>query len=412
MEGILKGLRVVEGTAFVAAPLGGMTLAQLGAEVIRFDPIGGGLDYGRWPLVRESKKSLFWAGLNKGKRSIAVNFRDPRGQELLTRLICSPGDNAGLFSTNFPARGWLSYEALRAHRDDLIMVNLTGRRDGASEVDYTVNPQIGFPFLTGPTNSPDPVNHVLPAWDFITGHMMAVGLLAAERHRRITGQGQLLKIALKDVGLAMLGNLGMIAEVMINDEDRPKQGNYLYGAFGRDFETLDGRRVMVVGLTSLQWRCLCKATGLEDEFNALGARLGLDMKDEGDRFRVRRELADILEPWFHARTLDEVRRIFDEHRVTWGPYRTVREAIEHDSDCSTENPMFGMVEQPDIGEYLMPATPMDFSQVPRTPPLPAPRLGQHTDEILLDILGLTEREVGQLHDDGIIAGPEDQPDTT
>ena len=113
MEGILSGLRIVEGTAFVAAPSGGMTLAQLGADVIRFDPIGGSLDIGRWPLTRDGK-SLCWAGLNKGKRSIAVNFRDPRGQELLTRLICAPGENAGIFSTNFPARGWLSYESLQA----------------------------------------------------------------------------------------------------------------------------------------------------------------------------------------------------------------------------------------------------------------------------------------------------------
>ena len=165
------------------------------------------------------------------------------------------------------------------------MVNLLGRRDGGSEVDYTVNPQIGFPFMTGPTISPDPVNHVFPVWDFVSGQMIALGLLAAERHRRLTGQGQLVKIALKDVALARrLGNFGMIAEVMINDADRPKQGNYLYGAFGRDFETLDGKRVMVVGLTALQWSCLCKATGLTAEFNALGAHLGLDMSDEGDRF--------------------------------------------------------------------------------------------------------------------------------
>jgi|SRR6266545_3054787 len=399
-------MRVVEGSAFVAAPLGGMTLAQLGADVIRFDPIGGGLDHGRWPLTPDGKHSLFWAGLNKGKRSIAVDIRKPRGQELLTQLICAPGQNAGLFSTNFPARGWLSYEALQAHRSDLIMVNLLGRRDGGSEVDYTVNPQLGFPFMTGPTSSPEPVNHVLPAWDFIAGQMIALGLLAAERHRRLSGQGQLVKLALKDIGLAMLGNFGMIAEVMVNDADRPRQGNYLYGAFGRDFETLDGKRAMVVGLTDLQWSCLCKATGLADELQALGARLGLDMDDEGDRFRARREIASLLEPWFHARTLADVWRIFEQHRVTWAPYRTVRETIATDPDCSTDNPMFSMVEQPGIGTYLMPGSPLDFSQAARLPATPAPRLGQHTDEILLDILGLAEGEVGKLHDEGIVAGPE------
>jgi 2-methylfumaryl-CoA isomerase len=404
VEGILNGLRIVEGSAFVAAPLGGMTLAQLGADVIRFDPIGGGLDNKRWPVTLDGEHSLFWAGLNKGKRSIAVDFRKPRGQELLTQLICAPGENAGLFSTNFPARGWLSYDALRAHRSDLIMVNLLGRRDGASEVDYTINPQLGFPFMTGPTTSPEPVNHVLPAWDFIAGQMIAVGLLAAERHRRLIGQGQLVSLALKDVGLAMLGAIGMIAEVMINDSDRPKQGNYLYGAFGRDFETLDGKRVMVVGLTDLQWRCLCKATGLTDAFNALGAQLGLDMNAEGDRFRARREIANLLEPWFHARTFADVRRIFEEHRVTWGPYRTVRETIATDPDCSTDNPMFSAVEQPGVGSYLMPGSPLDFSQVARLPAQPAPRLGEHTDEILLDILGLSEGEVGKLHDEKIVAG--------
>jgi 2-methylfumaryl-CoA isomerase len=402
VNGILSGLRVVEGSAFVAAPLGGMTLAQLGADVIRFDPIGGGMDYRRWPVTADGN-SLFWAGLNKGKRSIAVDIRKPQGQELLTRLICAPGEGAGLFSTNFPPRGWLSYAALKAQRPDLIMVNLLGRRDGASEVDYTVNPQIGLPWMTGPEGIAEPVNHVLPAWDLIAGQLIAVGLLAAERHRRLTGQGQLVQLALKDVGLAMLGNLGMIAEVQVNDSDRPRQGNYLYGAFGRDFATLDGKRVMVVGLTDLQWSCLGKATGLAQAFSELGVRLGLDMSREGDRFRARQAIAQLLEPWFYARTLAEVRRSFEEHRVTWGPYQSVRELIAGDPDCSPDNPLFSMIEQPGIGTYLAPASPLDFSQVARLPALPAPRLGQHTDEILHQ-LGLSDGEIAKLHDDGIVAG--------
>ena len=405
MQGILSGLRVVEGSAFVAAPLGGMTLAQLGADVIRFDRIGGGLDHGRWPLTPDGKHSHFWAGLNKGKRSIVVEFRHPRGQELLTQLICAPGDNAGLFSTNFPTRGWLSYEALQAERADLVMVNLTGQRDGSSVVDYTLNPQVGLPWMTGPTTSPEVVNHVFPVWDFISGQMIALGMLAAERHRRLTGEGQLVRLALKDVALAMIGHFGMIAEVMINDSDRPRQGNYLYGAFGRDFETLDGKRLMVVGLTDLQWRSLVKATGVQAGVDALAARLGLDLNDEGNRYRARQQIAALLEPWFFARTLAEAARILDAHRVAWGPYRTVRQAIAEDPDCSTDNPMFSLTEQPGVGPYLMPGSPLDFTRADRLPAVPAPRLGQHTDEILLDILGLSEGEVGRLHDAGIVAGP-------
>ena len=116
----MSGLRVVEGSAFVAAPLGGMTLALLGADVIRFDQIGGGLDYQRWPLAAGGQ-SLFWAGLNKGKRSIQIDLASPAGRELATALITAPGEQAGLFITNFPMRGWLEYddagEASRRPRD-------------------------------------------------------------------------------------------------------------------------------------------------------------------------------------------------------------------------------------------------------------------------------------------------------
>ncbi len=406
MTGILDGLRVIEGSAFVAAPLGGMTLAQLGADVIRFDPIGGGLDYGRWPLTNDGAHSLFWTGLNKGKRSIAVDFRHPRGQELLTQLICAPGPDAGIFSTNFPAKGWLAYDTLRTRRADLIMVNLLGRRDGGSEVDYTVNPAIGFPAITGPSDSRLPVNHVFPAWDAIAGTMLATAILAAERHRARRGVGQLVTLALKDVGLAMLGHLGMLAEVMVNDTDRGRYGNYLYGAFGRDFVTADGERVMVVGLTDMQWNTLVKATGIAEAVAALAARSGLDIGDEGNRFRLREEIASLLEPWFAVRTLAAARTALDGARVTWAPYRSVREAIAEDADLSVANPMFALLHQPGVGDALAAGSPLDFSAVARVPVAPAPALGAHTDEILLDLLGLSDGDVARLHDDGIVAGPQ------
>ncbi len=400
-QGILSGLRVIEGSAFVAAPLAGMTLASLGADVIRFDPIGGGLDAARWPVTRDGT-SLFWAGMNKGKRSIAVDIKSERGQQLLTDLITAPGQDAGLFVTNFPARGWLAYETLAARRPDLIMVHLVGRRDGGSEVDYTVNPQLGFPAITGPAYDGAPTNHVFPAWDAITGNLIVTALLAALRHRDRTGQGQLVTLALKDVGLAMIGHLGMIAEVQVNGEDRARYGNDLYGAFGRDFATRDGRRVMVVGLTDLQWSTLVKATGIGDAVGALAQRLGLDLADEGHRFRARDEIAALLAPWFAARTLDEVRAALDAHRVTWGPYRTVRQALAEDADCSDANPMFGWIDAPGIGRHLAPGTPLHFSAFDRRPPARAPRLGEHTDSILEGLLGLSSADIQGLRDARIV----------
>src|SRR5256886_13912392 len=271
--GILSGLRIVEGSAFVAAPLCGMTLAQLGADVIRFDQIAGGLDYRRWPLAADGQ-SLFWAGLNKNKRSIQIDLQSPAGRELATGLITAPGEQGGLFVTNFPARGWLAYETLATRRQDLVMVVLTGNPDGTSEVDYTVNPATGFPWAKGPRNLAEPLNSVLPAWDMVMGGLAAVGLLAAERRRTLTGEGELVRLSLSDVAFAMVGNLGRIAEAQLGGRDQRKDGNYLYGAFGHDFETHDGRRVMVVALTARQWSALVAATGAAGAFTGIERAIG------------------------------------------------------------------------------------------------------------------------------------------
>lgn len=282
MVKILQGLRVVEGSAFVAIPFAGMTLAQMGADVIRFDRIRGGLDAHRWPVTKEGR-SLFWDGLNKGKRSIAVDMATPRGKEVITRLICAPGPDNGVFMTNLRVRGWMDFPELKKHRDDLIMLSLQGDRRGGPQVDYTVNPAVGFPMATGPEGSTEPVGHVLPAWDCMTGQQAALGVLAAERHRRITGEGQFLELSLKDMALAMLGNLGILGEVAINGTDREKTGNALYGAFARDFTCKDGRKVIVVALTLRQWDTLRAATQTQTEFDELAVRLGVNLGLEGER---------------------------------------------------------------------------------------------------------------------------------
>jgi 2-methylfumaryl-CoA isomerase len=403
MVKILEGLRIVEGSAFVAAPLAGMTLAQMGADVIRFDRIRGGLDYERWP-VTDKGRSLFWAGLNKGKRSLAVDMATPRGQEVVTRLICAPGEQAGIFLTNLRVRGWMDYDSLRKHREDLIMMSIMGDRSGGPQVDYTVNPAVGFPNATGPEGSTEPTGHVLPAWDCITGQQAALGILAAERHRRLTGRGQLVELALKDMALAMLGNLGIIGEVTINGHDRPKMGNSLYGAYAQDFICRSGGRVIVVALTVRQWDNLKAATHTQAAFDELATKLGANLSLEGERFKHRHAITAVLKPFFDSRRIEDFAQSFDSRGVTWSRYRSFKEAVEQDPDISTDNPMFSMLEHPGIGSYLTPGNPIAFSDAERVAPTRGPSLGEHTDELLAEI-GFSNTEVAALHDDMIVAGP-------
>jgi 2-methylfumaryl-CoA isomerase len=406
-SGVLHGLRVIEGSAFVAAPLGGMTLAQNGAEVIRFDQIGGGLDFARWPLAADGQ-SLFWAGLNKGKRSIAIDLRSATGRELAGALI----SEAGNFLTNFPARGWQAYETLRERRSDLVMVALTGNPDGSSEVDYTVNPATGFPWATGPRNLAEPLNSVLPAWDIAMGTLAAFAMLAAERHRARTGEGQLVRLALSDVAFAMVGNLGRVAEAQLGALDQRKDGNYLYGAFGHDFETRDGRRVMVVALTARQWRALQDATGIGEACEKIEDATGHDLDSETGRYEARDLIAALLRPWFAARDLASVRESFLGSGVSWGPYQTFRQLVSEDPRCSTANPLFEQVEHPGVGSYLMPGSPLWFEGVSRAPVQRAPALGEHTEQVLAEVLRLSATEIAALHDAGTVAGPlRDRPAT-
>lgn len=401
---ILKGMRVVEGSAFVAVPLAGMQLAQMGAEVIRFDRLGGGLDYGRLPLAQNGQ-SLFWVGLNKGKKSIAVNMKSPEGRDLITQIITAPGEDAGLFITNLRVRGWMDHETLSQHREDLISVTLTGDRHGGPAVDYTVNPALGIPEITGPEGHDGPVANALPAWDCMAGNMVVSSLLAAERHRLRHGVGQGVEFALKDVAAATIGHLGMIAEATLIDEPRKKAGNALFGAYGQDFICACGGRVMVIGLTDRQWRGLVKATDNEAAMADLEKSLGVSLRDEGNRWTHRARITAVFAPWFAAHRIEEFEAKFNEMSLTWSIFRSVKQAIVEDTDQFAENPMFQTLHQSGIGDYLVPAHPVSFGAAPTRAPQTAPELGAHTEEILYETLGMTTGEMGKLFDAGIVASP-------
>ncbi|MDP3659407.1 CoA transferase [Phenylobacterium sp.] len=408
MYDLLKGLRIVEASSFVAAPSSCLYLSQMGAEVIRLDNVGGGLDFKRWPLS-PGGDSFYWEGLNKGKKSVAIDLSSPAGRELAVAIAAAPGKNAGLLVTNYPADGFLAYDRLKAARGDLICVRVMGWPDGGTAVDYTVNSAVGYPLMTGPLGSDVPVNHVLPAWDLLTGAYAAFAITAAERARSADGQGREVRVSLSDMAAATLANLGQVGEVLSAGADRARMGNDLYGAFGRDFATRDGRRVMVVALTARQWSGLLKVLGIGDAVAALQQSLGVSLKDEEARFTHREALFPVFEAAIGGRDYADLAAGFDANGVCWGPYQSVHQAVTQDARLFGANPMFSTIAHPSGLSYPAPGAPAIIPDAVRAPPRAAPRLGEHTDEVLSQVLGLPAVEIARLHDAGVVAGPARTP---
>jgi 2-methylfumaryl-CoA isomerase len=400
---LLNGLRIVECASFIAAPSCALHLRQLGAEVIRIDPIGGGPDFKRWP-VSERGDSFYWEGLNKGKKSIAIDFSKPEGRQLVADIVTAPGADAGILVTNFPKEGFLAHEPLTKRRPDLVSVRVMGWSDGGSAVDYTVNASIGIPFMTGAdANGEEPVNHVLPAWDLLTGAYAAFTVLAAERDRLRTGRGHEVTVSLSDVALAALGNTGQIAEVLAAG-DRPRYGNALFGAFGRDFATAGGERVMVVAITKRQWTGLVSSLGLEAQVAQVEAQRGVAFtRDEGARFLQRDALFPLFEAAIAALPLAQVRERFDRHGVCWSMYMPLSRGLKEDPRLSLASPLFDELMHPSGMRYPAPGAAAMFAGSDRDAGVPAPRLGEHTEEVLGQVLGLDSVRIGELRESGLVA---------
>ena len=281
----------------------------------------------------------------------------------------------------------------------MIHVHIEGRRGGRPAVDYSINAEVGVPLMTGPRDAAVPVNHVLPAWDLVTGMLAATSVSAALVRRDRTGQGSRVDVALADVALAGVAGMGWLAEAKETGMARQRLGNHMFGSFGVDFETSDRRRVMVVALTEGQWKSLRSVTGTGAVFEALEKTLDADLDNEGDRFRLRETIASILQPWFAARDYATVRSLLDDAKVLWSPYRNMAEVVE--LELQNSESIVEEIQQPGVGPMLSAAAAWRWDGE-HAPSVAAPLLSADTDAVLSDSLGLSELELGRLRDSNII----------
>ncbi|CCA93894.1 CoA transferase [Novosphingobium sp. PP1Y] len=395
MYDLLNGLSIIEASSFVASPSAGLYCAQMAAEVIRVDQIGGGPDFRRWP-VTQANDSLYWENLNRAKKSVALDLGKPEGRELLQQLVRATGQ----FITNFPAKGFLGHDRLAEGCPALITVRVMGRPDGSPALDYTVNNAVGYPMMTGP--GPEPVNHVLPAWDLLAGAYAAFALMAAMRRRDARGQGCEVRIPLSDVAIGTVANLGGVAEMVYEDANRPRTGNAVYGLFGRDFVTADGQRTMIVVVTPRQWSNLISVLGIGEAIAAIEATRGVSFaRDDGLRFAHRDALFSLFEAAIAARGHAELAAAFDAAGVVHSAYRTMLDAV-NDPAMVADNPIFGSAPNPSHLVYPAAGAFASVPQVERTAPQSAPRNGQHSEEVLSQRLNLSSGEIARLIDSGIV----------
>ncbi|QKG70747.1 CoA transferase [Erythrobacter mangrovi] len=405
MYGLLKGLSIIEASSFVASPTAGLYCAQMGAEVIRVDHKAGGLDYDRY-LLTSGGRSLSWENLNRAKKSVALDLVRAEGRELLVELAARTGN----LITNLPEKSFLSHDAVSARQPDgvpdLVSIRIMGWHDGRQAMDFTVNAASGYPLMCGPEEwdpaTAPPVNQALPAWDFITGAYCAFALLAGIRHRDATGEGSELRVPLGDVAIGTMANSGAMAEMLYRGADRERLGNAIWGAFGRDFRTRDGVRFMVAALTPKQWNGLVAAMGVGDAIAELERELGVSFAD-GDRprFEHRHRLFELFQDQAGQSDWSDLSARLAAEGTTFERYRTMHEAA-NDPELVANNPLFGpSPANPSGFEY--PAT-RSFANIPGREagnPAPAPYLGQHTEEVLAERLGLASGTIGDLVDRGI-----------
>lgn len=407
MHNLLTDLSIVEVSSFVASPTAGLYCAQMGAEVIRVDHTAGGLDYDRYMLTSEGR-SLSWENLNRAKKSVALDLRSGEGRELCVELAARTGQCI----TNLPEHSFLGHDAMKAAQPDgapnMVSLRIMGWHDGRQAMDFTVNAASGYPLMTGPEEwdmaTAPPVNQVLPAWDFITGAYSAFALLAALRHRDTSGEGSEVRVPLGDVAIGTVANSGMMAEMLYRGADRERLGNAIWGAFGRDFRSKDGVRFMVAALTEKQWAGLVEAFGVATPIAQLEAKVGADFA-EGDRprFEHRHALFEIFQNVAGSHDYKALEARMAANGCTFERYRTAYEAST-DPVLVADNPLFGPSPANPSG-FDYPAT-RSFANLPGRAagdPARAPYLGEHSEEVLAERLGLSSGAIGKLVDAGTVA---------
>lgn len=394
--GPLEGIRVLDLTRVLAGPAASLALADLGAEVIKIEPPGTGDETRTFPPFRDGE-SHYYLSINRGKKSIVVDLKSDAGAALVRDLAAKCDVLIENYRPGVMDRLGLGYEALAAINPRLIYCSVSGfgmtgpLRDRPS-FDIVLQALSGALSVNGePGGTPTKLG--IPLGDLVGGINGPIGILAALHERNTTGRGRLIDVSLLDGMLGLLGYLAQLA--FFTGEDPKPQGSQHpnlvpYG----QFPAQDGA-IIIACLTNSFWGRICRALGIpqltdDPRFDSLEKR-------RSNRSTVNEIISGITE----QRSVGDLVELFTEHEVPHAPILGISEALAQPQAVTRE--MVVEVEHQSLGKVPIVNRSIKFPGDRQPPPAAPPVLGQHTEEILKDILELTPEEIEALRLSGTVA---------
>jgi len=395
-NGALAGVRVLDLTRILAGPLCTMMLGDMGAEVIKVEPPGKGDDTRSWGPPFIGKESTYFLSINRNKRSLTLNLAVPPGQEILTRLIAQADVLIDNFKLGTLEKWGFSDAWFKTHAPRLVRCSITGYGSSGPKAalpgyDFVLQAESGLMSICGETDG-TPMKYGVAIVDVCTGMLACNAVLAALNARHRTGRGQKVDLSLYETSLAMLVGVGVSYLITGEGDGRYGNGHASLVPYAT-YKAADAMMVIAVG-NDLQ-------------FAKCAAVLGHPEWSEDPRFKLNRERVarralldglinealahDDAEAW-----LDKLKAV----GVPCGRINAVAQALEAPQTAARQ--MVETAQHPVLGELKLLGIPFKFSDTPGSVRCPPPTLGQHTDEVLAQELGLDADAIAQLRRDKVI----------
>ena len=399
--GALSDITVLDMSRILAGPFGTQILADLGATVWKIESPWGD-DTRGWGPPFVGSESAYYLSANRGKKSLIVNLRDPRGQDIIKKMAHKADVVVENFKVGNLKRFGLDYDSLAAVNPGIIYSSVTGfgqtgPRAEEPGYDAALQGMTGVMSVTGePDGRPSKVG---AAWiDILTGLTSTIGILAALHERETSGKGQHIDVSLFDVGIAMMAN---IAQSYLATKETPgRLGNaHPQVAPYQDFRASDGF-FMLAANNNDQFRRLCETVGLPD--------LPDDdrFRDNADRVRNREALETLINEKMGHNTRDYWMDALQQAGITVTSINTVADALD-DPQAAARKSVWD-IEHPTLGSVPLLASALQhMSRTPAEAQGHPPLLGEHTEEVLRNDLGVSDDEIRELISDGVVKGRSD-----